>query len=169
MTYLDTFNPLVGQRYQELVLAQEVLGETDDRSSVADVQRFIFYAKFDVRFYALASAVQAEELWTVVRGNENILDFVMTLKCDLLSRFGPGEYGELVDLLARAHSLLEMGHPENCVVEQETLQRLPAKDWLKETLLSNEWLVVVLLINQSPLTAIFGEQEEQREQQTRRK
>lgn len=42
MSYLDTFNPLVGQRYQELVLAQEVLGETDDRSSVADVQRFIF-------------------------------------------------------------------------------------------------------------------------------
>lgn len=158
MSYIEiltTFQQILDRRFLEAKVRSTLSG---DDVPLKSIQELFFYAKFDIRFYALASSGQMEEIWDYVRGDEHKLDFVMGLRSELFTRLtdaGNDKAVNLVGLLTLGHSLSQTVDYRESVIDTDTLERLPESDWLKKTLQANDWLVVLYLTHQAEMPKEF--------------
>tara|TARA_B100000929_G_C15510907_1_gene420343 strand:- start:2162 stop:2644 length:483 start_codon:yes stop_codon:yes gene_type:complete len=151
----EIFQQILERRFKETKVRSVLSG---DGAPMKSIQELFFYAKFDIRFYALASKTQIEAIWDYVRGDEHKLDLTMGIRSEFFSRLlGSGGQGlsELTHILMASHSMSVGVDYRECAMDEDTLDRLPDGDWLKSTLNNNDWLVVLYLMHQAEMPEEF--------------
>lgn len=127
---------------------------------------FLTQLRVGASFWAVASETQAEEFWDMVRGDDVVMQFVMSgtseLRLRLVSRWTDAgshtaqidEWGKLCRTLG--HSYGNWGEISNhrnqtgSLIDAETLDRLPSSNFLTNLLMDNPWLVTLFLIETLP-------------------
>lgn len=151
----EIFQQILERRFKETKVRSVLSG---DDAPMKSIQELFFYAKFDIRFYALASKTQVETVWDYIRGDEYKLDLTMGIRSEFFSRLlggGERELSELNRLLMVGHSMSAGVDYQECAIDEDTLDRLPDRDWLKSALNNNDWLVVLYLMHQAEMPEEF--------------
>jgi hypothetical protein len=135
------------RRLKELQLADTVGEEAVRLMSVVE---FLIYLKLDMRLYVVSTFTHIEDIWSVIRNDEVILDFVLGLTAELRALYESVEehpnndWKRLVDALADAYG--RVGHADKSAMDADTFDRLPEGSDLKEGLNHNAWLVTLFLL-----------------------
>ncbi len=154
--------------------AREICGSIRDRrlkeQQIADTARenpvlprlieFLLYLKMDMRLYVVSTQTHIEDIWSTVRDDEVILDFVMASTSELRLAFEEvvehpnNNWGTLVSAIAAAYGKVSN---QPGAMDEDTHQRLPDSDSLCQGLKENPWLVTLYLLEHIDLPIETGE------------
>lgn len=136
------------RRLKELQLADTT---SEEAVRLMAVVEFLLYLKLDMRLYVVSTFTHIEDIWSVIRNDEVILDFVLGLTAELRAAFeGVMDEHPINDwqrvIQSIAHAYGRVGQVEKSAMDPDTFDRLPISSDLKEGLGHNAWLVTLFLL-----------------------
>lgn len=144
-TLVEHFGKIARRRFQE---AQMMEGLEVGSGVKKSLQTLFFYVKFDLRIYALSTESQINDVWTFIRNDENMLDFVMGVRGELFSSIPVNVKEFIPHLIGDSYGQARhMGYAVKRVMDSDTHNRLPTDQWYQEVLYQNDWLIVIFLID----------------------
>lgn len=157
------------------IVREEILHRITEETLIRDeprthIQELLVYLRRKVRFWAMASETQWQDLWDYIRDDEDLLDFVLnttsTLRMRLETRPGlrdgsGGDWGALISSIVLAYgewtgsgdrpARSVMTH---VVIDQETQLRLATTQKLRDYLTHNPWTLTLVVMSMLPLTGL---------------
>lgn len=121
---------------------------------------FLLYLKMDMRLYVVSTQTHIEDIWSTIRDDEAILDFVMASTSELRLAFEEviehpsNNWSILINAIANAYGTT--GNRPGAM-DEDTYQRLPERDSLHQGLRENPWLVTLYLLEHIDLPIEAGE------------
>lgn len=136
------------QEAQDIVadfLAREIESAETLKSEkrIVDIIELISHLKFDTQFYALSSETHFGELWDYIRSNATKTNFTFNVLAELIVHFGLEDFEDLTNRIADAYT----SHSTDSVMDDDTYDRLPNSELLKELLGDNSWAVPLYILN----------------------
>lgn len=127
----------------------------DDSDIISRVIEFLLYIKLDMRLYMVSTSTHVEDVWSIVRKDEALVDFVMGLTSELtlmvegMPDIPNGDWHRLTGAIANAYS--RRGTRENTAMDVDTFDRLPDTKDLQGLIGTNPWLATIFLLEMAPL------------------
>lgn len=142
---VEHFGKIARRRFQEAQMMESLEVGNGIKKSL---QTLFFYVKFDLRIYALSTESQISDVWTTIRRDENMLDFVMGVRGELLSSIPDSDKEYIPRLIGDSYGQTRhKGYDVKRVMDDDTHNRLPTDQWYREVLEHNDWLIVIFLID----------------------
>lgn len=150
---------VVNRRLNELSAISE--SDSDlNRNPHLRILQFIYTVKNDIRLHSFNNVVDLQELWDMIRSDEQVFDFVMGLTSELALRLAGNvaedpleDFGHLKNAIVKSYSLYhDQRRPRGSqssaesVIDKDTRERLTSSSFLQGAMEQDSWLTVIFML-----------------------
>ena len=148
---IQVLESIVKRRLTEALLVDEGLTTNHTPDSLyKQYCRFLLSLKTDHRIYAIYTLQQWQQIWSVIRSDEVIFDFVMRITHELMYELHPDKFKEEKERLILSMSYARIDDDGASrrdstyqIMDTDTFERLPTSERLKPIIQNNPWVCVI--------------------------